>query len=61
VADRIPVLNLALPMLAALIVTAGAIRLAGPVTGNASARVLIPPLVAFLPGRAPDHRGDRAS
>jgi uncharacterized membrane protein YjjP (DUF1212 family)/uncharacterized membrane protein YjjB (DUF3815 family) len=52
VARRLPVLDLVLPVLAALMVTAAAIRLAGPLTGEDPAHLLIPPLVVFLPGRA---------
>lgn len=52
VAGRLAVLDLVLPVLAALMVTAAAIRLAGPLIGEDPAHLLIPPLVAFLPGRA---------
>jgi uncharacterized membrane protein YjjP (DUF1212 family) len=52
VMGRLTRLDLLLPVLAALMVTAVAIRLAGPLTGEDPAHLLIPPLVVFLPGRA---------
>ncbi|MER7176864.1 threonine/serine ThrE exporter family protein [Streptomyces mesophilus] len=44
--------NLALPVLAALLVTAVAYRYSGPLLGEDPTKLLIPPLVAFLPGTA---------
>jgi len=51
VAERVNVLSLALPVLAAMLVTALAYRFA-PDLGLHAAALIIPPLVAFLPGTA---------
>lgn len=51
VAERVNVLSLALPVLAAMLVTALAYRFA-PGLGLDASALIIPPLVAFLPGTA---------
>ncbi len=51
IAERVQVLSLALPVIAAIAVTALAYRFSPDLGLNASA-LLIPPLVAFLPGTA---------
>ena len=51
VAERVNVLSLALPVLSAMLVTALAYRFA-PDLGLDAAALIIPPLVAFLPGTA---------
>ncbi|MGY0232632.1 threonine/serine ThrE exporter family protein [Longispora urticae] len=50
VARRSRSLSLALPVLASLLVTAVAYQVAAPLLGDTALRVLIPPLVSFLPG-----------
>lgn len=52
VAKRFPVLRMALPVLAAVLVTALAMRWAGPLLHEPAARLFVPPLIAFLPGAA---------
>lgn len=51
VAERVNVLSLALPVLSAMLVTALAYRFA-PELGLSAPALIIPPLVAFLPGTA---------
>jgi len=51
IAERVNVLSLALPVLAAMLVTALAYRFA-PDLGLSAPALIIPPLVAFLPGTA---------
>ncbi|MFC7310434.1 threonine/serine exporter ThrE family protein [Streptomyces monticola] len=46
------VLSLALPVVAAVLVTAVAYRYSGPLLGEDPTKLLIPPLLAFLPGSA---------
>lgn len=46
------VMSLALPVLAAVLVTAIAYRYSGPLLGEDPTKLLIPPLLAFLPGSA---------
>ncbi|MFJ2770748.1 threonine/serine exporter ThrE family protein [Streptomyces sp. NPDC087300] len=52
VAARLPSLMLALPVLAAVLVTVLAYRYSGPLLGENPAKLLIPPLITFLPGAA---------
>ncbi|QHF98041.1 MULTISPECIES: threonine/serine ThrE exporter family protein [unclassified Streptomyces] len=51
-ARRFPVLRTALPVVAAVLVTALALRWAGPLLGEPAARMFVPPLISFLPGAA---------
>ncbi|HYN71507.1 MAG TPA: threonine/serine exporter family protein, partial [Nakamurella sp.] len=50
VADRWATLSVALPVLAAFLVTVLSVVLVGPVTHENALRLLAPPLVVFLPG-----------
>lgn len=52
VAKRFPVLRTALPVVAAALVTAVALRWSGPLLHEPAARLFVPPLIAFLPGTA---------
>ncbi len=51
-ADRWATLSVALPVLAAFIVTVLSVTVVGPLTGEDTLRLLTPPLVIFLPGAA---------
>ncbi|MFI6874881.1 threonine/serine exporter ThrE family protein [Streptomyces sp. NPDC050400] len=44
--------SLALPVVAAIVVTVLAYRFSGPLLGESATKVIIPPLLAFLPGAA---------
>ncbi|MFF9838902.1 threonine/serine exporter family protein [Streptomyces sp. NPDC013740] len=50
--DRLPAARSALPVVAAILVTAVALRWAGPILHEEAALLYIPPLIAFLPGAA---------
>ncbi|MFC7218081.1 threonine/serine exporter ThrE family protein [Streptomyces polyrhachis] len=52
VAGPLKLLAQALPVVAALLVTVLAYRYAGPLLGEDPAKMLVPPLLAFLPGAA---------
>ncbi|MDJ1131553.1 threonine/serine ThrE exporter family protein [Streptomyces iconiensis] len=51
-AKRFPVLQTALPVVAAALVTVLALRWSGPLLHEPAARLFVPPLIAFLPGSA---------
>ncbi|NML51913.1 threonine/serine exporter family protein [Streptomyces sp. R302] len=50
--DRLPAARTALPVVTAILVTAAALRWAGPLLHENPAVLYIPPLIAFLPGAA---------
>ncbi|MER5965318.1 threonine/serine exporter family protein [Streptomyces sp. NPDC002057] len=50
--DRLPAARTALPVVAAILVTAASLRWAGPLLHEAPTVLYIPPLIAFLPGAA---------
>ncbi|MGW1118138.1 threonine/serine ThrE exporter family protein [Streptomyces tanashiensis] len=50
--DRLPTTRTALPVIAAILVTAVSLRWAGPLLHEAPTVLYIPPLIAFLPGAA---------
>ena len=52
IADRWVTLSVALPVLAAFVVTVLAVRVVGPLTGEDTLRLVTPALVIFLPGAA---------
>ncbi|WP_051786857.1 threonine/serine exporter family protein [Streptomyces wedmorensis] len=50
--DRLPAARTALPVVAAILVTAASLRWAGPLLHEDPTVLYVPPLIAFLPGAA---------